>query len=296
MKKFITLLSLTLVVGFAQAQISTFPYTQTFDTPIAGTIPGMVANNVTIYPNWVANLVRDTISRIHTDTIRERTGMAAIAAIPTSTAKDTLKVSLNMTTWQSGQISFWACSDSLGSLPPGNRSARVFINFSTDGGVTYGTPISVGDTIVFARYPTPYQQYSFTMPATANNMANVIVRLNVDRGTSAGMTGTAARYIMDDFMITAVPFGTGVSTIAQQGNDFVAYPNPTKGLVSLALANVNADTYINVLSLTGKQLMTQKVVAGATTAQLNLQNLSKGTYLVTLSNKGIVTSKKVVVE
>ena len=75
------------------------------------------------------------------------------------------------------------------------------------------------------------------------------------------------------------------------------YPNPSKGLVQLTLSQpLTEEGQLLLRDLTGKQLLLDRLGAGATQYDLNMSNLPAGLYLVQLSSGGRVFNAKVVRE
>ena len=75
------------------------------------------------------------------------------------------------------------------------------------------------------------------------------------------------------------------------------YPNPSKGLVQLTLSQpLTEEGQLLLRDLTGKQLLLDRLGAGATQYDLNMGNLPAGLYLVQLSSGGRVFNAKVVRE
>lgn len=77
--------------------------------------------------------------------------------------------------------------------------------------------------------------------------------------------------------------------------DFTLYPNPAKGRVSFNVEFADADGKVVLTDMYGKQIKTQSLSLG--TNQIDINNLSKGFYLVSvINNDGTRTTKKLIVE
>jgi uncharacterized repeat protein (TIGR03803 family) len=72
-----------------------------------------------------------------------------------------------------------------------------------------------------------------------------------------------------------------LTDLNEQKNEFTIIPNPNNGLFILKLSNNNA-AEVSIFDLTGKQLLVEKVISKTT--QMNLQGLSKGTYMIKVTN------------
>ncbi len=77
-------------------------------------------------------------------------------------------------------------------------------------------------------------------------------------------------------------------------NEVVIYPNPTKGLVNLYVETLVGKGNIVIADVYGKQVKTQPLSIGTNT--INIANLSKGIYFVSVITNEGKTTKKLVVE
>ena len=239
---------------------------------------------------------RETARRVwYDDNARPRSGAHALACLPTSTIKDTVVLSLNLTGKKQGNFAFYACSDSAHSRT-GSRPAVVYIDASADGGATYTGRMQIGDsTTTFPRRPTLYKLYQFALPATTDNKASVKVRLIISRGAAGA--GTVARFVMDDVSVTA---NTIVSTESEATNTlgFATYPNPTSGRIAARWMAKSAETTnATVSDILGRVCFTQQLPTneGENIAELSL-NLPKGVYFVRMSQAGNNGTQKIIIE
>jgi hypothetical protein len=194
MKKIFTLISLITVALATNAQISSFPANEGFE---AAFTTGL---NVQFITNWTGSEVAAT-NRIFANTAFPRTGLQALAAIPTSAFTADIKASLNLTGQTNMVMSFYAKSEPNGG-PTSTREAVVYASTSIDGGVTFGPATQIGDTSSFPNASTSYTLYTYPLQNNATNQANVVVKLSVTRGNgTAG--GSAAIFLMDDVTFAA---------------------------------------------------------------------------------------------
>jgi hypothetical protein len=77
-------------------------------------------------------------------------------------------------------------------------------------------------------------------------------------------------------------------------NSFTIYPNPAKGFVNLNVETLVGLGSIVVTDLYGKSVKTQALSMGTNT--VNISNLSKGMYFVSVVTSEGKTTKKLVVE
>ncbi|PLX17336.1 MAG: hypothetical protein C0599_13860 [Salinivirgaceae bacterium] len=71
------------------------------------------------------------------------------------------------------------------------------------------------------------------------------------------------------------------------GNDpFIVYPNPTKGMINLLFDEpTQNDCWANVYDMTGALITQQKLVDGLNNAELNMNYLQQGIYLIKIFNQ-----------
>ncbi len=85
----------------------------------------------------------------------------------------------------------------------------------------------------------------------------------------------------------------GMKQVSVDAFDFNIFPNPNNGQFTLVLANNNGAT-ATIYDITGKLLVQEKLMGKTNT--MNLQGLSKGTYIVrVIDNKGFTAQRLVVV-
>jgi beta-glucanase (GH16 family) len=77
-------------------------------------------------------------------------------------------------------------------------------------------------------------------------------------------------------------------------NDFTIYPNPTKGLINLNVETIVGKGSIIVNDLYGKTVKTQTLSMGTNT--VNVSNLCKGMYIITMTTTEGKISKKLIIE
>lgn len=92
----------------------------------------------------------------------------------------------------------------------------------------------------------------------------------------------------------SVGITTGIDKVLNS-NDFVVFPNPSNGKISLQITNNNGSMDATVLSVDGKVVFYQSNVGNNT--ELNLAGLSKGVYILQLIDKEKRSvNKKIVIE
>ncbi len=93
-----------------------------------------------------------------------------------------------------------------------------------------------------------------------------------------------------DFFIDNLKVESGLGTTTLQSNTFNFYPNPVKNILNINTHNI---TNVAVFNLLGQQVATK---AAANNTQIDMSNLSTGTYLVKVTADNQVKTIKVIKE
>ncbi len=191
----VLILAILLNSEFLFSQVTGFPYNEGFEGTFTLGIPS------DFIPNWNGNDV-ETSSRIFREGTNMRTGTGALAVIPISTFSGTIILSLNFSSVAGASANFWARSTQNST---GTRPAIVNFSVSIDGGSVWSIPAQIGTDPTFANANTAYANYTFPFPANTDHLSTVQMRIVVSQGTTG--SGTTARFVMDDFSITAGSIG-----------------------------------------------------------------------------------------
>ena len=90
-----------------------------------------------------------------------------------------------------------------------------------------------------------------------------------------------------------------VITPATDGSDFTVYPNPASSLVTVDFISGNTSNYlIKLVDVTGRVVISESNVSveGENYIQLNVSNLSKGIYMISVQKDNSTSFKKVIVQ
>jgi hypothetical protein len=76
------------------------------------------------------------------------------------------------------------------------------------------------------------------------------------------------------------------------------FPNPASDVVNVTFEADNADYTIAIVDLQGRVMTSQELTSlnGSQSIALPVNNLAKGSYIVTISSNGVSTSKNVVIK
>lgn len=172
------------------SQISTFPHTQNFEQAFT------VGTDVVFIANYTGNEVA-TNNRIFQGS-NGRNGGSSLNVIPISSFSGEIDIALNFTGVNNAKISFYAYSKQNGSSSS-DRPAILTFSTSIDGGNTFLDEVQIGDESTFPNdNTTSYSEYEYELPVAASNENDVVVRIEVSRGTGGG---SAAELVIDDLTI-----------------------------------------------------------------------------------------------
>ncbi|MEO6191205.1 MAG: T9SS type A sorting domain-containing protein, partial [Saprospiraceae bacterium] len=90
---------------------------------------------------------------------------------------------------------------------------------------------------------------------------------------------------------------TGLNHDHDNNFELKIYPNPTKGIFNLEF-NFDGKVNIKVINLIGEVVLNQEINLSESTKKvpLDLTNAGAGIYLIQVSSKNVIVTKKVVVE
>lgn len=94
------------------------------------------------------------------------------------------------------------------------------------------------------------------------------------------------------------PFKTGALGVNEENMITMnVFPNPAADVINVAFESNNSVYVISVLDIQGRVIANQVIdgVNGAQTAVFSTENMSKGSYIVSISSNGFTTTKNVVV-
>jgi len=207
-------------------------------------------------------------------------------------------VQLGTTDFVTGDVTYFDHSATAVSFAQG-ANTNVQVSFAT--GYTYDTNIWIdfnddynfdSSEIVYtgvslSTNPTVLDA-SFVMPTTATLGTHKMRMGTADTGQSTPDSCYSGSWgVTLDFSVTITPL---LSTDNFDNNSFVAYPNPVKDVLNLSYST--EITSIQVMNLLGQEVISKNV--GATSTQLDMSELSTGTYIVKVTIDDISKVIKVV--
>ena len=192
-----------LTANIAVSQVSTFPYSESFEQTFK------TGENISFIPNWTGNNVKPTRSRIFKGS-DGRTGSGSLNVIPISSFQAKMRISLNLTGISNPKMSFYAFSKKKGGSSS-NRPALVSLATSIDGGTTFLDNTRIGDATTFPNdNTTGYTRYEYELPAAASGQSRVVIKMTVARGSGSG---SAAQFVMDDVSIEQQSLPLAISSV-----------------------------------------------------------------------------------
>lgn len=126
---------------------------------------------------------------------------------------------------------------------------------------------------------------TYTVQIAPTNNGNVTVNIGAN-------VLTGSNFKANEFKIYFKK-STGFKDIAKL-KGVTIYPNPSSGYATISTSNLTGDVLYEISTLQGKAMVSGKLDSGIETLDLN--NLPKGIYLVRVSNNGLVSIDKLVIE
>lgn len=167
------------------------------------------------------------------------------------------------------------------------NATAIVVDYS----VNAGSPVWITSGLTSSSLPltSAYQLFNinFATITSANNNANFKIRL---RFTGANMTAdTGARITFNNIAV----YGTQVtlSSVSNTALKFSIYPNPFSDIVNIVGMNHTDNVAFNLFTIDGKLIKQGKLEENN---QINLNDLSKGLYLLQLTSDGKTETKKII--
>ena len=94
-------------------------------------------------------------------------------------------------------------------------------------------------------------------------------------------------------------FKTGVAGLSEIGEiAFNIYPNPASDLVNISFEGQNTDYSISLMDIQGRVISSREIAnaSGEQMVSFSTENVAKGSYIVTVTSNGAITTKNVVIK
>lgn len=170
-------------------------------------------------------------------------------------------------------------------LPVPGDTMEILLNLSKNGALMGIASFRSGDSVPeFTPFSIPITYYNSDIPDSANlqlrsggNHPHLGTKLFVDKLSFDGFVQTKVDLLQLDGMNV--------------------YPNPARDyLVIENLFNLNKECSLSLFSITGQLLREIKLPAGQRTAQMEVGNLSRGFYILTMKKGENNYSKKIIIQ
>ncbi len=126
--------------------------------------------------------------------------------------------------------------------------------------------------------------------STTSNSTSIVVSPSVS--STYTISGTNANGCSNSTTITqSVSLCTGIASVIEKDVTVGLYPNPTNGLLNIALSSLSENVSIELYSNMGQLILSQKI--NSLTSDLNLENTANGIYSIRITENGkaVFTSK-----
>ena len=120
-----------------------------------------------------------------------------------------------------------------------------------------------------------------------------------DNGCNIGSGAFGDWYWLSDIPMIRMSFDPAVLSVDNViSGEFNVYPNPNNGVFTVELNNIKADDYrISVTNVLGQEVYTStKEISTLISEKIDLSDLSKGIYMLEISNSEYITTEKIIVE
>ncbi|MBN3581117.1 lamin tail domain-containing protein [Algoriphagus aestuarii] len=153
----------------------------------------IVSNPDEFLPNWYANEVRSTNSRVFQAKDIGVNESNCLAVQPISTFNGEVVVKLDLSGFNNPKIRFWSKSIQNGS---GNRPAEVYYSWSTQLNGVFSHEKVLGSKEDFKNENQDFRMYQISIPSELQGESHLFLKFEIRYGEG---TGTCARWLMDDF-------------------------------------------------------------------------------------------------
>lgn len=142
-------------------------------------------------------------------------------------------------------------------------------------------------------------QVGSNVAVTSETPAPFNVALNITGNVTIRIENSGNRVVIDDLTWTCnasspkAPLKGKLAGSTSTSTDVKVYPNPNKGQFQIQLGASDATAVLAVYDLTGKKVFGKNVADNDT---IDLGNVQKGMYLVSITSGSTVATKKIVVE
>lgn len=189
MKIFLTLAAISLA-GSMQAQVNTYPYMQSFETPFT------YGKSIYFIPNWWGNYVAlDTMGQFDTFA---HSGTHSLYMLPEGEEfKTTAQVKLDLTHAANTYTEIWVASRKNG-LPEDQKRVKLNVSISINGGATFPYVKGLGPHEGFQNADTDFEKFVFVFPPITNHQADVVLRFVAKSGGGPHLPG---KLLIDDVTV-----------------------------------------------------------------------------------------------
>ncbi|MCX6296250.1 MAG: T9SS type A sorting domain-containing protein [Bacteroidetes bacterium] len=154
--------------------------------------------------------------------------------------------------------------------------------YSVDGGTTWLLLNNMAKTALTCAPQGTWTAYSFSLPATANNNANVKIGFNWTNNDDGA--GTDPSFAVDDIVLTAA-VSTGISNVA---------PISLEVFSNGGIITINSSDAVKLLGVF--DVLGRNITTSLENNMINLEAQPSGVYFVRIESKGQVYTKKVFIK
>ena len=141
-----------------------------------------------------------------------------------------------------------------------------------------------------------YVTAAFT-PVAANWRVEYVNIANFASANNALFKFKATSDYGNNIYVDNINIGTA-SIEALTETSFNVYPNPASDLVNISFEGENTDYSISLMDIQGRVISSREIAnaSGEQVVSFSTENVAKGSYIVTVTSNGAITTKNVVIK
>ena len=176
------------------------------------------------------------------------------------------------------------------TITPADLGNWIEIPFDGGQDIFAGTPY----VAAVGGYANPID--TFLVSVSGTSQAGCYIQ---DNGCDIGSGGFGYWYTTSEIPMIRMNFNpAALSTNNLFVGDFDVHPNPTTGIFTIDLSNIDFDDYrISVTNVLGQEIYSvSKEINRITSEKIDISNFDKGVYILEISSSNSSISKKIILE
>lgn len=247
------------------------------------------------------NLGEASPSLTYTYSVGFNTSSGIIAAHfvnPTTSTLTGARMAVPSSTANPGNTIYMVLMDNLGTIiATSNTLPLTSAMYGTIQTFTFSSPvISPGDYYIGVAQPSNTVTGYFPIGAvqTVNVPPNLYYISSLSGGSVSLLTQNVGLMFFETIFAGSCS-ATGINSIGEREAYLSVYPNPASDKITIKLGSVSSKAYAEVYNTVG-QLVKQAVEINGSEAEVDVSGLSKGIYIVRVTNGNEISNVKITIE